>query len=101
MLKSVDQIDRILIESAAVLLEASRQEATLFADYGSRPEHFEALFTRTYLRRRELQEEFLSAHLEFKSSATPAEWQRLSVAQSQAVKAKTDRLLRSAVGRQQ
>ena len=56
MLASVDQLDQLLIKSAELLAEGSRQEGILFANYDSTPQDFAALFSETSRARQDLQE---------------------------------------------
>ena len=99
MLKSVNSIDGLLVESAAVMGDAASRERVLFLDYDSTRDDYADLFSETREKRKELQEKLLAAHLDFKSHATSEEWQTLSSAQAEAVSTKLAGLLATAVER--
>lgn len=93
MLASVDQLDQLLLESAELLAEVARQERVLFVDYNSTPRDFELLFSETSRKRRELQEEMLDVHLEFKARTTPDEWETIRPIHASAVTARIQLLV--------
>ena len=74
MLESVDSIDGLLVESAAVMGDAASRERDLFLDYDSTRDDYAALFAETRQKRKELQQKLLAAHLDFKSQSTAEEW---------------------------
>lgn len=93
MLASVDSIDHLLIESATFMREAAVQERDLFLDYDSTREDYADFFSAAQIERLSLQKQLLAAHLEFKSHATPGEWEILSRTQAHAVSTKIGDLL--------
>jgi len=93
MLASVDNIDRLLVESATFMRDAALQDRDLFLDYDSTPEDYADFFSAARTERLILQQQLLAAHLEFKSHATPGEWEILSGAQANAVSTKIGNLL--------
>lgn len=97
MLASVDIIDRLLVESATFMREAALQERDLFLDYDSTRENYADFFSAARTERLSLQKQLLAAHLEFKSHATPEEWNALSAVQAEAVSAKIGDLLGQAL----
>lgn len=97
MLDSVDSIDRLLVESATFMREAALRERELFLDYDSTRADYEAFFSEARAERLSLQKQLLAAHLEFKSYATPEEWNTLSAAQAHAVTARIGELLGQAL----
>lgn len=97
MLALLDQMDALLIESAELLAEAARQERAHFVNYDSTPQDFEALFSDTSRKRRDLQEAMLDAHLEFKGKATEKEWASLLPVHVSAVSARINSLVKAAI----
>ena len=97
MLATVDRIDQLLVESADILADAAQQERRLFADYDSTPRDYEKLFMEASRERQRLQQTILAAHLEFKSIATPGEWQAIRPVQVNAVSARVESLLLAAI----
>jgi hypothetical protein len=97
MLDSVDNIDRLLIESATFMRDAALRERNLFLDYDSTRADYEAFFADARLGRLNLQRQLLAAHLEFKSHATSGEWKTLSAAQAHAVSTRIGDLLGQAL----
>ena len=97
MLESVDRIDLLLIESADLLAEAAQRERTLFVDYDSTPQDYEALFSKTRHQRQRLQESILDAHLDFKVQTTADEWQVIRPVLADAVSARVESLLLTAL----
>lgn len=93
MLKSIDEIDRLLFESAAVMSDAASRERILFLDYDSTRDDYANLFSETRQKRKKLQQKLLAAHLDFKSHTTPEEWEMLSSAQANAVTTRLAALL--------
>ena len=96
MLASVDQLDRLLVESAELLAEAAQQERALFIDYDSTPEDFEGLFSEASLKRQNLQEDMLDVHLEFKAMATAEEWSSILPVHANAVSMRIESLVKAA-----
>ena len=99
MLETVETIDQLLIESAAVMRDAALRERTLFLDYDSTRQDYGELFSDTRHKRMELQRALLDAHIEFKSHSTAAEWKVLSSAQANAVSTRVEQLLAAALER--
>jgi len=99
MLESVDDIDALLVESAAVMRDAASRERILFLHYDSTREDYAALFSEAREQRMELQKKLLAAHLDFKSHATADEWETLSFAQANAVSSRLAGLLGEALER--
>jgi len=99
MLESVDDIDALLVESAAVMRDAASRERILFLHYDSTREDYAALFSEAREQRMELQKKLLAAHLDFKSHATAEEWETLSPAQANAVSSRLAGLLGEALER--
>jgi len=97
MLESVDDIDALLVESAAVMRDVASRERVLFLDYDSTREDYTTLFSDARDQRMELQGKLLAAHLDFKSHATPEEWEMLSIAQANAVSIRIGDLLGQAL----
>ena len=98
ILALVDRMDQLLIESANLLAKTSQAERTLFIDYDSTAQEFEALFSETRRDRQRLQESILDVHLGIKAQATPDEWQVLRPVQASAVSAKVESLVLAALG---
>lgn len=99
MFETVDTIDQLLIESAAVMHDAAIRERALFLDYDSTRQDYNDLFFETRNKRVELQRQLLAAHLDFKSQSTAEEWDVLSSAQANAVSTKLAGLLSTALER--
>ena len=100
MFETVDTIDQLLIESAAVMSDAALRERALFLDYDSTRQDYSDLFSETRKKRVELQRQLLAAHLDFKSKSTAEEWDVLSSAQANAVSTKMGNLLGQALERE-
>ena len=98
ILELVDRMDQLLIESADLMAKTSQAERTLFIDYDSTAQEFEALFSETRRDRQRLQESILDVHLGIKAQATPDEWQVLRPVQASAVSAKVESLVLAALG---
>lgn len=97
MLETVDTIDQLLIESAAVMHDAALRESALFLDYDSTRQDYGDLFSDTRRKRMDLQKKLLAGHLDFKSHATPEEWEVLSSVQANAVSTRIAELLGAAL----
>ena len=99
MLETVDTIDQLLIESAAVMRDAALRERTLFLDYDSTRQDYDDSFSDARRKRMQLQHALLKAHIEFKSHSSSEEWQVLSSAQANAVSTRIEQLLAAALER--
>ena len=100
MLETVDTIDQLLIDSAAVMHDAASRERVLFLDYESTRQDYGELFSDTRRKRMQLQRALLDAHIEFKSHSTAEEWKILSSAQANAVSTKIEQLVTMALERE-
>ena len=99
MLETVETIDQLLIESAAVMRDAALRERTLFLDYDSTRQDYDDSFSDARRKRMQLQRALLDAHIEFKSHSSAEEWQILSSAQAIAVSTRIEQLLAAALER--
>ena len=97
MLASLERSDQLMLQSAKALADGAEAQLALFADYDSTPEDFQALFDTTSGARRELQQELLQEHINFKTMATAEEWVSLAGVHSRAVNARAEALTRSAL----
>lgn len=97
MLATVDQIDELLIESAEVLADSVASQQELFLDYDSKPDDFNALIDETKIRRKAIQQQLLTAHLELKSHATAEEWEQIRPVQVDVISARIDALVLDAL----
>lgn len=97
MLDSVDEIDRLLLESAELLSAVARQNREIFADYDSTPQDFETVLSEAARKRMLLQDEMLDAHLKFKANATADEWNDLLPLYAAALSSRVQALVVAAV----
>ena len=97
MVATVDRIDQLLVDIGAAVGEAARRERLLFRDYDSTPQDYEALFSETLGKRRELQEATLDAHLDFKEKATAEEWRILLPLHARAISLRVESLVADAM----
>ena len=97
ILLSIDRMDQLLIESAALLAKTARAERALFVNYDSTPMDYRTLFSETRRDRQRLQEAILDVHLAIKARTTPGEWQMIRPVQANAVSAKVGSLVLAAM----
>ncbi len=100
MLASVDHIDRLLVETAELVIEAVQEERALFRDYDSTQQDYDAFFSEASRKRENLRNQLLDAHLEFKAKATAEEWQELLPIQARAISLRIESLVADAIAGQ-